>query len=121
MIASSTLHISSLYLLFILYFLWYKLTVVLLIPELSLTQLYVFLQMMPSSLTLISVILFPLLELGGDDVHMEEFLLSLKWVKEEVFVVCHSLLPARGITLPNNMDKVLVCYLGIDILSPEIV
>ena len=99
MIASSALHASSLYFPFVPYFLRDKLTLLLLTPRLSSSQLYSLVQPTLLSLTLTSIILFLLLELGGDEVHMEELLFPLGWVGAEVFVVSHSLAEARGDTV----------------------
>ena len=71
-------------------------------------------------LTLTFVILFLLLELGGDEVHVKEFFLPLGWVRTEVFVMCHGLAEARGDTVQDDIDEVVVSYLGIDIESIDI-
>ena len=77
MIASSALYAPSLYFPFVPYFLRNILTLLLLAPRFSSSQLYSLVQPTLLSLTLTSVILFLLLELGGNRVHMEEFFLAL--------------------------------------------
>ena len=71
MIASSTLHAPPLYFPFVPYFLRDKLTLLLLIPRFSSSQLYSLVQAALVSLNLTSVILFLLLELSGNEVHVE--------------------------------------------------
>ena len=71
-------------------------------------------------LSLASVILFLLLELDVDQVHLKEFLLSLGWVLMEVFLMCHSLAEARGDTVQDDIDEMMVTHLGIDIESIDI-
>ena len=61
------------------------------------------------------------MELGGDEVYVEEFLLPLRWVRAEVFIVCHSLAEARGDTIQDDIDQVVVGQLGIDIVPINIV
>ena len=121
MIASSTLHVSSLYFPFVLYFLRDKLTLLLLTPRFSSSQLYSLVQATLLPLTLTSVILFLLLEFGSDEVHVEKFLLPLVWVRAEVCLVCHGLVEARDNTIQDNVDEVVVSHLGIDIESIDIV
>ena len=72
-------------------------------------------------MTLTFVIFFLFLELGGDKVHMDEFLLPLGWVTTEVFVMCHGLAEARGDTVQDDINKMMVSHLGIDIKSINIV
>ena len=72
-------------------------------------------------LTLTSVILFLLLELDSDKVHVEEFLVPLGRVRTEVFVVCHGLAEARGDTVQDEVNEVMVSHLGVDIESIGIV
>ena len=71
-------------------------------------------------LTITSVILFRLLKLGGAENHVQEFLLPLGWVRTEVFVECHGLVEARGVTVSDDVDQVLVGHLSIDIKSIDI-
>ena len=52
---------------------------------------------------------------------MEELLFPLGWVGAEVFVVSHGLAEARGETILDNVDEVVVSHLGIDIESMDIV
>ena len=99
MIASSTLHAPSLYFPFVPYFFRDKLTLLFLTSRFSSSQLYSLVQPTLLSLTLTSVILFLLLELGGNRVHMEEPLFPLRWVGAKVFVVSHGLAEARGDTV----------------------
>ena len=99
MIASSTLHAPSFLFSFIPNVLWDKLYFLLLSPCLSSSQLYSLVQARLLPLTFTSVILFLLLELSGDKVHVEEFFLPLGWVRTEVFVICHGLAEARGDTV----------------------
>ena len=73
------------------------------------------------SLSLTSVILFFLLELGSDEVHVEEFVFPLGWVRAEVFVECHSLAEARSDTVQDDVDEVMAGYLGINFDSIDIV
>ena len=121
MIASSILHAPSLYFPFILYFLREKLTLLFLTLCLSFSQLYSLVQATLLPLTLTSVILFLLLELGDVKVYVEKFLLPLEWVRTEVFIVSHALVQARGDTVLDDIDKVMVTHLGIDIESIDIV
>ena len=72
-------------------------------------------------LTLTSVILFLFLELGGDEVHVEEFLLPLGWVRTDVFVMCHGLAEAKDDTVQDDVDQVVVGHLSIDIKSIDII
>ena len=51
------------------------------------------------ALTFASVILFLLLELRSDYLHMEEVLLRFGWVRLEVLVVCHGVAEARRDTV----------------------
>ena len=99
MIASSTLHAPSLYFPFVPYFLRDKLTLLLLIPRFSSSQLYSLVQPTLLSLTLTCIILFLLLELVADEVHVEELLFLLGWVGTEVFVVSHGLVEVSGDTV----------------------
>ena len=62
-----------------------------------------------------------LLELNGNEVHVEYFLLLLGWVKVEVLTICHSLAEARDDNVQDNVDKVVVCHFGIDIESMDII
>ena len=55
-------------------------------------------------LTLASVILFLFLELGSDEVHVEEFLLPLRWVRLELLIICHDLTEVRGDTVQDDID-----------------
>ena len=71
--------------------------------------------------TLAFVILFLLLELGGDEVHVEECFLPLGWVRTEDFVMCHGLAEARRDTVQDDIDEVVVRHLGIDIESIDII
>ena len=121
MIAPSTLHAPSFFFPFVPYFLGYKFTLLLLTSCFSSSQLYSLIQATLLPLTLTSVILFLLLELGGNEVHVEEFLLPLGWVRTEVFVMYHGLAEARGDTVQDDIDKVMVRHLGIDIESINIV
>ena len=72
-------------------------------------------------MTLTSVILFLLLQVGDDKVYKGEFLLPLGWVKAEVFPVCQSLAEARVDTLQDDINQVVVSHLGMDIKSTDIV
>ena len=69
------------------------------------------------SLILTSVILFLLLELSGDKVHVDVFFLPLGRVRTEVFVMCHGLAEARSDTVLEAADQVMVAHLSIDIKS----
>ena len=99
MIASFTLYAPSLYFPFVPYSLRDKLTLLLLTPRLSSSQVYSLVQPTLLSLTLTSVILFLLLELGGDEVQVEELLFPLAWVGAEVFIVSHGLAEASRDTV----------------------
>ena len=103
-IASSLLHTSPFFLLFIPDFFWNKLVLLLLTSWLSSSKLYSFVQTTLLPLTLTSVILFLLLERTGDEVYVEEFHLPLGWVRMEFFVMCHSLAEARGDTVQDDVD-----------------
>ena len=72
-------------------------------------------------LTLASVVCFLLLELTGDEVHVEEFLLPLGWVRAEVFIMCHGQVMSSSDTIQVDVDKVMVSHLGIDIESIYII
>ena len=65
--------------------------------------------------------MFLLLELGSNIVYVEEFLLLVRWVRTKVFIVHHSLIQARGDAVQDNVDKVMICHLSIDIISIKIV
>ena len=52
---------------------------------------------------------------------MEEFLFPLGWVGSEVFVVSHGLAEARGDTIQDDINEVMVGHLGIDIKSIDII
>ena len=52
---------------------------------------------------------------------MEEFLLLLRWVRVEVFVMCHGLVEARCNTIQDDVNEVMVNHLGIDIESMDII
>ena len=121
MIDSSTLHVPSFLFSFIPNVLWEKHSLLLLSLCLSSSQLYCLVQTTLLPLTLTSVILFLLLELGSDEVHVEEFFLPLGWVRTEVVVMCHGLAEARGDTVQDDIDEVMVSYLGIDIESIDII
>ena len=56
-----------------------------------------------------------------NEVHVKEFLLLLGSVREEVFVVCHGLPEANSNTILDDIDQVVVCHLGINIKSIDIV
>ena len=73
------------------------------------------------TLTRISVILFLFLELEGAEVHVEEFLLPLREFSAEVFIVHHGLVEARSDIVQDDIDLMVVCYLGIEIESIDIV
>ena len=68
-----------------------------------------------------SIILFLHLELGGDEIHLQAFLLPFKWIRAKVFVMCHSLAETRGYTVQNNIDQVTHSHLAIDIKFIDIV
>ena len=121
MIAFSTLHAPPFYFPFVPDFLSDKLTLLLLTPQLSSSQLYSLVQPTLLSLTLTSVIMFLLLELGSDEVHVEELLFPFGWIGAEVFVVSHGLAEARGNTVQDDVDEVMVSQLGVDIESIDIV
>ena len=121
MIASPTLYIPFFYLWFVPYFLGDKLTLLLLTPCLSSLKLYSIFQTTLLLLTPMSVILFLLLQLSGKEVHVEKVLLPLGRVRAECFIVCHGLVEARGDTIPNDIDSLMVTYRGIDIKSINIV
>ena len=121
MIASSALYAPSLYFPFVPYFLRNILTLLLLAPRFSSSQLYSLIQPTLLPLTLTFLIFFLLLELGGDEVHMEEFFLPLGWVRTEVFVMCHGLAEARGDTIQDDIDEVMLHHLGVDIESIDII
>ena len=72
-------------------------------------------------LTFTSLILFLLWELSSNEVCVEEILLSLGRVKTEVFIMCHSLAEVRGDTVQDDIDMMMVSYLGINIKSINIV
>ena len=61
-----------------------------------------------------------LLELGSDEVHFEDLLLPLGWVRAEVFLACHGLAQARGNNVQDDIDPVVVSHLCIDIDSINI-
>ena len=98
-IASSTLHAPSLYLLFIPYFFWYKLALLLLTSCLSSTQLYLLFQATLLPLTLTFVIFYLLLQLGCDNVHGGQFLFLFGLVKTEVLARYHGLTRVRNGTI----------------------
>ena len=52
---------------------------------------------------------------------MQEFLLALGSLTTEVFVLCHRLVESAGNTVQDDVDDILVSYLGIDIESIYIV
>ena len=52
---------------------------------------------------------------------MVEFLLPVGLVSAEVFVVCHNLLEMRGDSVQDNFNNIIVCHLGIDIESINII
>ena len=52
---------------------------------------------------------------------MKEILLPLRLFRAEFFVTCHGLAEARGNTVQNDVDEVMVSYLGVDIASIDIV
>ena len=119
-IAQSTLPTSFFYLLFTYNLFWVKLTL-LRISSFSSFQLYLlFLATLPS-LILTSIVLFLLLELGADEIHIEELRLPLGWVRAQVFVVCHSLAKASSYTVQDDVTEVVICHLDIDIESIHIV
>ena len=120
-IASPTLYTPSLYLSLVPYFLRNKLTLLHLPSRLSSSQLYSLFQITLSLLTLTSVIFIIVLEPHGDEVHVEEFLFPLVWVRAEVFVVCHCLAKARGDAFQDDINQMLDCHLGIYIASIYIV
>ena len=121
MIATSIFHTSPLHLTFIPYFFCNKLTLFHLTTCLSYSQLYLLFQTIPLPLPLASAILFLFLELGGDKVYREEFFLPLEWVRTTVFVVCHGLVEARGDTIQDDVDTMMVSQVGIDIKSINII
>ena len=121
MIASSTLDTLSFHFSFIPNVLLDKLYFLLLTPCLSSSQLYSLVQTTLLPLTLTSVILFLLLVLGGDEVHVEEFFLPLGWVGTDVFLMHHGLAEARGDTVQDDIDEVMVSPLDIDIESINII
>ena len=65
-------------------------------------------------LTLPLVIVLLLLELHSDEVYIDEFLFPLAWVRTEVFVLYHSLGKVRDDPVPDDVDKVMIHYLCID-------
>ena len=66
-------------------------------------------------------ILFLVLYCECNDVHLTKFLVPLRWITEEVLAVCHGLTEARGDTIQDALDKMVVCYLCIDMESIDIV
>ena len=99
MIASSALHAPPFRFSFIPNVLLDKLFLLLLTPCLSFSQLNSLVHTTLVPLTLTSVILFLLLDLGRVEVHVEEFFLPLGSVGGEVFIVSHGLAEARGDTV----------------------
>ena len=73
------------------------------------------------SVTLTSVFLFLLQELGGNEVYMEEFLFPIGWFRIEVLVMCHCLAEERDDTVLDDVNKVVVKHLDIGIESIDIV
>ena len=67
------------------------------------------------SLTLAPIILFLLLEPSGAQIHMTEYLVPLRWVKGEVFIMYHGLAQARCDTLQEHLHKMMVRHLSINI------
>ena len=67
------------------------------------------------------IILFLLLKLASDEVHIKEFLLPLGWVKAEVLVVCYGLVEIKDDTMQDDVNKVVVRHLGIGFKSIDIV
>ena len=49
------------------------------------------------------------------------FLFRFKRVRMEIFIVCDDLVEARSGTVQNNIIKFIVCHLGIDIESINII
>ena len=52
---------------------------------------------------------------------MQKLFLLFAHVDMEVFIVRHGLVLARGHTVQDDVDKVIVCHLDIDIVSIDIV
>ena len=73
------------------------------------------------SLTLTPIILFLLLELGVNKVHVKVLLLPLEWVTEEVVIICHGLVEANGDPVQDDVDELIVSHLSIDIESIDII
>ena len=72
-------------------------------------------------LTFTNLIRFFLLQLGSDEVHMKESQLAFALVRVEVCTLCHKLLEARGNTVQDTVDEVMVHYLSITIVSIDII
>ena len=121
MIAPPTLYTPSLYPSFILYFLLDKLTLLLLTSGFFSSLLHSLLQSTLLPLSLTSVSLFLLLELSGDEDYLLNFLLLLRSVRAEVFIMCHGLVEARGNTVLDNINQVVISHFDIDIVSIDIV
>ena len=120
MIASSTLYAPSFYFWFIPDFLCVKLTLLLTLC-LSSSQLYWLVETTFLPLTLTSVILFLLLELSSDEVHVEEFIFPLGWIRAEVLVMCHGLAETRSDTVQDDVNELVICHLGTHIESIDII
>ena len=65
--------------------------------------------------------LFLLLELNGDEVHVQDFLFPLVCVCAEVSIVCYGLRKSSGNTVQDGIDNMLVDYLDLHIESIDIV
>ena len=66
---------------------------------------------------LILVLLFILAKLSSDKIQIKEFSLSGGPVHATVVIIYHGLVKLRSDTGESNIDKVMVCYLKIDIES----
>ena len=61
------------------------------------------------------------MELSSDELHIEEFFLLFGCVRAEVLAVCHVLVEVSSNTVQNEVDKVVVSHVGIDIESIDII
>ena len=99
----------------------YRLTLLLLTFYFFFSQLHFLLQPTLLFLTFALVILFLLLELISDEVLTEKFVLLLRGIRAEVVLVCYCLAEARVDVIQDDVDEIIVHYLGMDIKSINII
>ena len=76
-----------------------------------------FLQTMLCRFPLVRVFVLCLLQLWGNEPHMEQILLWCWQVKAAIFVVCSRLGKTRDSMIPHDINAVVVLYLSIDLKS----